>query len=551
VWDFSDGVTLSTSDSIVSHTYTTAGEFVPKMILVDGTGCTVSIVGKDTIKVVGVTAGFTLEQNKLCNAGSVTFNNTTVANDLIAGYQWSFGDGTTSSEQHPVHYYTKPGVYTVQLLVTTETGCTDSYTIKDAVTVFEGPQVQIEGAKEACIPAALSFKGTITRGDAATLAWDWSFGNGQRSALQNPSEQVFNKEGGYAVTAVVTDTNGCRDTATQSVTIHPLPTTNAGADALLCRGSSIKLTATGAATYTWKASADLSCTTCPAPMAAPSNSTTYYVTGLTAFGCTTTDSVRITVRQPFTLSTAPGDTICAGEVTALAATGADRYTWYPSSGLDNAGSGKTKARPLTTTLYTVVGRDSDNCFTDSAKVLIRVNPLPTVEAGSDVTASAGSSVQLRAAASSDVTSWQWIPMQGLNCATCPEPVASPRTSTKYNVTVKNAGGCAGSDDVTVSVVCNGGNLFIPNTFSPNGDGSNERFYPRGTGIHLIKSLRVFNRWGEVVFERLNFNANDAASGWDGTYKGAKLSPDVYIYSCEVVCINNEIIPFKGDITLLR
>jgi gliding motility-associated-like protein len=551
VWDFSDGTTLSTKDSVVSHTYTTAGEFVPKMILVDGTGCTVSIVGKDTIKVVGITSGFTLDQTRLCNAGTVAFTNTTVANDVIAGYLWSFGDGTTSTEQNPVQQYTRPGIYTVQLLATTEAGCTDTYIIKDAVTVFEGPQIEITGDSEACMPATLSFSGAVTTGNAATLTWDWSFGNGARAAVQQPSAQVYAKDGSYPVTAIATDTNGCSDTAIKAVTIHPLPTTNAGADALVCRGSTIRLSATGAATYTWAASADLSCTTCPAPVASPTANTIYYVTGATAFGCTTTDSVRITVRQPFTLSTAPGDTICAGEVTALAASGADRYTWYPSTGLDNAGSAKTKARPMSTTLYTVVGRDNDNCFTDTAKVLIKVNPLPTVEAGSDVTASAGSAVQLRAAASSDVTSWEWTPAQGLNCATCPEPMASPRTTTKYSVRVRNLGGCAESDDVTVSVVCNGGNLFIPNTFSPNGDGSNERFYPRGTGIHLIKSLRVFNRWGEVVFERLNFNANDAASGWDGTYKGAKLSPDVYIYSCEVVCINNEVIPFKGDITLLR
>jgi gliding motility-associated-like protein len=551
LWDFSDGTTLSTKDSIVSHTYTTAGEFIPKMILVDGTGCTVAIEGKDTIKVVGITTQFTLDQPRLCNSGKVIFTNTTVANDVIAGYEWSFGDGTTSTEQHPVHHYSRPGTYTVRLNATTETGCTDTYVLTGAVTVFEGPQIDIAGNTEACMPATLAFKGTVTLGNAATLAWDWHLGNGQKATVQNPAAQMYGRDGTYYVTAVSTDTNGCTDTASRTITIHPLPITNAGADALVCRGSTIKLSASGAATYTWKASADLDCRTCPSPVAKPTQNTTYFVTGATAFGCTSTDSVRITVRQPFTLSAALGDTICAGQVTGLAAAGADRYTWYPSTGLDNPGSAKTKAKPSVTTLYTVVGRDSDNCFTDSAKVLIKVNPLPSVEAGSDVTASAGVPVQLKAATSRDVTSLQWIPSQGLSCATCPEPMASPRSTTKYSIWVKNAGGCAGSDEVTVSVVCNGGNLFIPNTFSPNGDGSNERFYPRGTGIHLIKSLRVFNRWGEVVFERLNFNANDAAAGWDGTYKGAKLPPDVYIYSCEVVCINNEIIPFKGDITLLR
>jgi gliding motility-associated-like protein len=105
--------------------------------------------------------------------------------------------------------------------------------------------------------------------------------------------------------------------------------------------------------------------------------------------------------------------------------------------------------------------------------------------------------------------------------------------------------------VTVNVICNNGNLFVPNAFSPNGDGVNDRFYPGGTGINRIKSLRVFNRWGEIVFEKADFSANDAAYGWDGKYKGILLAPDVYIWSSEVICENNEVLSFKGDVSLLR
>ena len=92
---------------------------------------------------------------------------------------------------------------------------------------------------------------------------------------------------------------------------------------------------------------------------------------------------------------------------------------------------------------------------------------------------------------------------------------------------------------------------MPNNFSPNGDGMNDKFYPGGSGINRIRYLRVFNRWGEVVFEKSDFAANDASAGWDGKYKGELLSPDVYIWSCEVICENNETLPFKGDVTLLR
>ena len=107
------------------------------------------------------------------------------------------------------------------------------------------------------------------------------------------------------------------------------------------------------------------------------------------------------------------------------------------------------------------------------------------------------------------------------------------------------------DVVTVHVLCNGANVFIPNTFSPNADGANDVFYPRGTGLFKIKTLRIFNRWGQVVFEKQSFNANDALSGWDGTFKGAKLSADVFVYMIDIICDNNSVLTYKGNVALIQ
>jgi gliding motility-associated-like protein len=119
------------------------------------------------------------------------------------------------------------------------------------------------------------------------------------------------------------------------------------------------------------------------------------------------------------------------------------------------------------------------------------------------------------------------------------------------VQVSNDGGCVSSDEITIQALCNNANIFIPNTFSPNADGMNDVFYPRGKGIFSIKSMRIFNRWGQVVFEKSHFEANDATSGWDGSFKGSKLDADVYVYIVEVLCDNSIIIPVKGNVTLLR
>jgi gliding motility-associated-like protein len=77
------------------------------------------------------------------------------------------------------------------------------------------------------------------------------------------------------------------------------------------------------------------------------------------------------------------------------------------------------------------------------------------------------------------------------------------------------------------------------------------FYPRGKGIARIKSMRIFNRWGELMYERKDFGANDPSAGWDGTYKGVLLTPDVYVYLIDVMCDNNVIFNLKGNVTLLR
>ena len=132
--------------------YTSAGDYVPKMILRDITGCTVPIVGTDTVRVREVFAKFSLNQPMFCDSVSVSFYDSTISNDLITSWQWDFGDGGSSSVQNPLYQYESPGTYDVRLIVTTETGCKDSATLNDSVKVFKGPAIDIVGDTAACVP---------------------------------------------------------------------------------------------------------------------------------------------------------------------------------------------------------------------------------------------------------------------------------------------------------------------------------------------------------------------------------------------------------------
>jgi gliding motility-associated-like protein len=316
-------------------------------------------------------------------------------------------------------------------------------------------------------------------------------------------------------------------------------------------GTGETLQATGAATYVWSPATGLDCTDCATPVANPTSNIIYTVIGRSAEGCEARDEVNVTVQFPFEMSTAVGDTICAGASVRLEARGAYAYTWYPSTGLNNANIASPIATPNTTTQYMVVGRDDKNCFTDTAYVPIRVYPVPTVDAGEDVTINAGQMVDLMPRISSDVTNVTWSPSGSTFRSNYPGITVKPRETTTFTVDVTNSGGCMARDRVVVHVICNGANVFVPNTFSPNNDGSNDVFYPRGTGLFRIKSAKIFNRWGEIVYQRNDFTPNDAQAGWDGTYKGRPLSPDVYVYLIEVMCDNNTILPLKGNVALIR
>ena len=551
IWDFNDGTTLSTMDSVVSYTYTIPGIYLPKMILVDPGGCVVPILGPDTIVVNGVNANFGFTNNNYCDAASVSFSDSSVSNDVIASYAWDFGDGNISTLQNPTHFYASSGLYYPQLIITTQTGCADTVKSKVPIKIVASPQANIASTANGCTPLTVNFNGQLIVPDTSAISWSWNLGNGNTSNLQNPPAQIYTVAATYNIQLIATNSSGCKDTVNKSVDAYLVPTIDAGADTLVCRGKTVTLNATGASSYTWTPATGLSCINCARPVAQPDSVTNYIVEGKTAQGCINTDSVTVQVKQPFAMTNSIGDTLCKGNAVRLFAGGAASYVWSPATGLNSTTIATPLASPSTTTTYKVIGTDDKACFKDTGYVTVKVYPIPTVEAGTDKTINTGQTVDLIAAVSADVNTAVWTPTQSIVKNNFPGVTVKPRETTQYTVEVRNAGGCKSRDNVTVFVVCNGANIFIPNTFSPNGDGNNDIFYPRGTGLFSIKTLRIFSRWGEVVFEKNGFAPNDAAAGWNGTFKGLKQNPDVFVYTVDILCDNSTILTLKGNVALIQ
>lgn len=551
IWDFNDGSTTSTMDSVLHYTYTIPGIYVPKMILVDPGGCMVPVQGPDTIVVNGVQTNFGFVNHTFCDAASISFSDSSRSNDLITGYKWNFGDGNTSTVKDPTHSYNAPGLYYPQLIVTTQSGCVDTMKNPAPVKIVASPQISINNSPNGCAPLLVNYESQLIVADTSAINWSWDFGNGNSSHIQNPPPQTYTNAGSYTALLIATNSSGCKDTAIKIIEAYAVPTIDAGVDTLVCKGSSITLKAGGAATYAWSPATGLSCSNCASPAASPATATTYMVKGTTVHGCSNTDSVLVKVKQPFSMLNSAGDTLCQGSSVRLFASGAYTYAWSPSTGLSNTTTATPLASPQNTTTYKVIGTDDRGCFKDTGYVTVKVYPIPVVEAGNDKTINVGQTIELMPKISADVNSVIWTPTESILQNHYPAVTVKPRETTEYTVEARNAGGCKTRDRVTVYVICNGANVFIPNTFSPNGDGVNDIFYPRGTGLFSIKTLRIFNRWGEVVYEKNNFMPNDVSAGWNGTVRGMKQNPDVYVYTVDILCENNSVLTLKGNVALIQ
>jgi gliding motility-associated-like protein len=383
------------------------------------------------------------------------------------------------------------------------------------------------------------------------VKWKWNFGNGDTSMLQNPPVQTYTTPGDYTVTLTGTAGEGCAAVAQTVLTVHESPLTSISGASAICRGAAVSLLATGAQKYKWSSPQGISCDTCAAISVQPPVNSPYILTGITAYGCSSSDTVNIEVHQPFQIQYSRLFNICKGQNTALIVSGADSYKWSPAYGLNNVTTARPEAKPDSSIEYTVTGSDRYGCFTDSGKVQVNVHGYPTVKASEDKTVMLGTPVLLEATYSADVTEVRWSPTENFTRFDSNSVLVKPVINTEYTVKVKNIAGCSASDRVSVFVLCNQKNVFVPNLFSPNNDGVNDVFFPRGTGLLKIHTLRIFNRWGETVFEKKGFNANDPSSGWDGTYKGTRLTSDVFVYTLDLVCENNAVMSLRGNISLVQ
>ncbi len=151
----------------------------------------------------------------------------------------------------------------------------------------------------------------------------------------------------------------------------------------------------------------------------------------------------------------------------------------------------------------------------------------------------------------EIVSIIWSPSEQLSCNDCLNPTITARQSEEYTVVVRDIYGCEAQISLKVDVTIDP-NVFIPNVFSPNGDGINDMFYVQGgPTVVSVPELLVFDRWGNLLFEQRNIPANSPSVGWDGRYKGQPLDPAVFVYLVKVEIVTGEVLTFTGDVTITK
>lgn len=203
--------------------------------------------------------------------------------------------------------------------------------------------------------------------------------------------------------------------------------------------------------------------------------------------------------------------------------------------------------------YTILMQDIKGCQ-DDAQVTLN-DPLPViVDAGPDVTINLGDTYNLNAIGSppQDIISYTWVvDTTTLSCLICTDPTASPARTTQYEVQVLNDVGCISFDRVTI-IVREDRPIYIPNVISANDDGNNDRFYIFGNNAaEVISELRIFNRWGALVYEGIDVPLGETPRAWDGSFNGEPVNPGVFAFYARIKFIDDRVLLYEGDITVLR
>lgn len=558
MWDFGNGNTSNDNNITPQGVYTRSDSFDVKLIVIDTNNCTDTVIKPNYIIVAGPNGDFSFSPDFGCAPFNVTFtaqfkNTTTTI--------WDFGNGDTKLDKtlatQTTYAYRREGEYTPTLVLKDDFGCTVNIVSQKKINVARmQPFFGVDKTIVCDGSGRISINDSVyTSPNSPIKDFYWSFTDSTNNVTKGIGDTFIPVGAGtYLVKFYAENTFGCKVRDSVKVAVYTVPVIASITDKLICKGEQIPLNVTGnPVSVDWTPAVSLNTASGQNVMAKPDTTTQYIIKAYNYLQCPVYDTVDVTVRTKVNARVYPDTNLCIGDTVQLHAEAENtslnttKITWQSSPTISSITDLNPFAYPKTnTTYYAII--ENGKCQMQKLPAVVNVKPLPTVKAGIDHIIIKGQEVQIDAT-SPNTVQYVWSPDYKLSCTECQTSMASPEVDTTYKITVINEFGCKASDELIIQVIedCAGKMVYVPNTFSPNGDGQNDVIKVFGPGVASVKEVRIFNRWGQMVFE-----TNDPENiNWDGTFNGAELNPGVFVYYMDVECINGERTIKKGDITLLR
>ncbi len=474
-WDFGDGTLLDvTNGNPVTHSYPAIISYNVSLRVSSDKGCISTLVTKPVVIGLAPTVNFGLPQVCLSDPYAEFTDSSTIANGTASSFQhlWNFGDANatpanpnTSTIKNGRHRYTSVGMYTVRLIVTAASGCSD--TLTKQVTINGGAPVAnfaIRNNGNICSSDSLIIQNqsSVNFGSITKLEIYWDYGNNPGLVLidnapitnkiyYHPypnSTQISNQ---YTVRMVAYSGGVCVNEISKMVTVYSNPTVGITLNPQqVCLGNAINFQDT---------------------------------------------------------ATNPGFSIAAWSwVFGDNTNGGNRNISHTYS---QAGTYNVTLRSTTT----------DGCSSPVVTKQVIVNAIPQVNAGPDLFVLEGGQALIKA--TSNASNFRWSPATWLSDSTALQPITKPLADITYTLTVTSSGNCIATDDVLVKVLKD---LEIPNVFSPNGDGINDVWVIKSLESYPGSVMQVFDRYGRSVLL-----SNGYAKPWDGKFNGTPLPAGTYYY----------------------
>ena len=573
-WDFGDGATDTTRNP--THIYSAAIPYVARLYVFSDKGCVSDTASNPTLVNPLPTADFTYT-GQACETKAINFVDASSPNGgTVVKWNWVFGDGGTSITQNPVHTYATANTYTISLDVETTKGCKS--TVKSKQVKANYLPIPDFGMPEVCLSdpfAQFTDSSKIADNSAAFFTYAWNFGdprstgaNPNTSSQKNPQHK-FTKDSVYDIRLSVTSKDGCtKDTVKQFTVNGAVP--QAGFQVLnansLCSNQDISVTENSTVDFGsivkveiyWDYLND------PTKKTVDENPTPgkVYKFKYADFGSPVTKTYQIRyvsysgincvsqVTRNITILASPQiqfnamTGVCeeikpfqvteARETSGLNGVGAFSGVGISANGIFTPSIAKPGVHLLR---YTYTG--TNGCIAYKEQNLA-VFPTPLLELGPDRTVLEGGFITLMPKVSGNNLTFLWTPTTGLSNANIATPKVSPPDDLTYLLTVTSSDGCVATDKIFVKVLKE---VKVPNAFSPNNDGINDKWEIQYLESYPGCTIDVFNRYGQVIFSSVGYE-----KPWDGTYKGNPLPVGTYYW---VINPKNGREAIKGSVTIIR